>query len=184
MIIESRWIRDLLNTSISSKKVASPYADGSWEPPKSYRFSMNPLPGLVILLLGTMMSGHHQASMLSTMIHKQWGSMFVGFALARAVTYILLYISPPTSFLPSRPPSEIISAFCLIAGGITFIESNKDSVAALESYDLDAMFTFTVTIGFTALIMAWATVLVAVKGWAVRKEGVVSFAKHSAGALA
>ena len=75
------------------------------------------------MLLGTMMSGHHQVSMLSTMIHKQWGTMFVGFALARAVTYILLYISPPTSFLPSRPPSEIISAFCLIAGGITVIES-------------------------------------------------------------
>jgi len=45
------------------------------------------------------------------------------------------------------------------------------------------MFTFTVTIGFTALIMAWATVLVAIKGWAVRKESTNSFSKHSAGAL-
>lgn len=123
MIVESRWMRDLLNISISSSRAASHHADELWEPPKTYRFSMNPLPGLVILLLGTMMSGHHQVSMLSTMIHKQWGTMFVGFALARAVTYILLYISPPTSFLPSRPPSEIISAFCLIAGGITFVES-------------------------------------------------------------
>jgi hypothetical protein len=61
---------------------------------------------------------------------------------------------------------------------------NKDTIAALESYELDAMFTFTVTIGFTALIMAWTTVLVAIKGWAVRNESTNSFAKRSAGALA
>lgn len=145
---------------------------------------MNPVPGLIILLLGVMMSSHHQESMLSTMIHKQWGTMFVGFAFSRAVTYILQYISPPTSYLPSRPPSEIITAFCLIAGGLTFMESNKDTVAALESYGLDAMFTFVVTIGCTALLMAWTTVLIAIKGWAVRHENTSKFVKHSAGALA
>ena len=145
---------------------------------------MNPMPAVIILLLGKMMSSHHQASMLSTMIHSQWGGMFMGFALARALTYITLYISPPTSYLPSRPPTEIVTAFCLIAGGLTFMVSNKDTVAALESYDLDAMFTFTVTMGFTALLMAWTTVLIAIKGWAVRKRNTSQFAKSNAGVLA
>lgn len=187
MLVESRKLRDLLNTSVV---LAQPhgagvrYAEEPWEQPPQYRFSMNPMPALVILLLGKMMSAHHQASMLSTMIHTQWGSMFMGFALARALTYVTLYIRPPTSYLPSRPPTEIVSAFCLVAGGITFILSNKDTVAAMESYGLDAMFSFTVTMGFTALIMAWTTILVALKGWAVRKESATRFAKHKAGVLA
>jgi hypothetical protein len=49
--------------------------------------------------------------------------LLVGFSLARAVTYITLYISPPTSLYPSRPPSELISAFCLISGGLIFMAS-------------------------------------------------------------
>lgn len=104
------------------------------------------------------------------MIHSQWGSMFMMFAFARALTYITLYISPPTSYLPSRPPTEIITSFCLIAGGITFMVSNKDTVDALEAYKLDAMFTFTVTMGFVAVLMAWTVVLVALKGVATRRR--------------
>lgn len=37
-------------------------------------------------------------------------------------------------------------------------------------YNLDAMFFYTVTMGFVGLIMAWIVVLLALKGWAVRKE--------------
>lgn len=37
-------------------------------------------------------------------------------------------------------------------------------------YDLDAMFFYTVTMGFVGLLMAWVVVLLALKGWAVRKE--------------
>jgi hypothetical protein len=184
MIVESRRMRKLLNSSVLMAQPASHSNDDSWTPPRQYNFSMNPMPGLVILLLGKMMSSHHQASMLSTMIHSQWGGMFMGFAMARAVTYITMYISPPTSFLPSRPPSELVTAFCLIAGGITFMVSNKDTVAALESYNLDAMFTFTVTIGLVALIMAWTTVLIAIKGWAARKESTSLSEKSNAGVLA
>jgi hypothetical protein len=184
MIIESRKMRDLLNSSVLVAQPPSQYSEEAWRAPRQYAFPMNPVPGLVILLLGKMMSSHHQASMLSTMIHTQWGSMFMGFALARALTYITLYIRPPTSYLPSRPPTEILTAFCLIAGGITFMVSNKDTVAALESYDLDAMFTFTCTMGLTALLMAWTTVLVAIKGWAARNESTSIFTKRSAGVLA
>ncbi|KAF2685518.1 hypothetical protein K458DRAFT_387482 [Lentithecium fluviatile CBS 122367] len=185
MIVESSKMRELLNTAVlAAQPPTTQFDDEIWKQPRQYRFSMNPLPGLVILLLGKMMSSHHQTSVLSTMIHTQWGTMFMGFALARALTYITLYIRPPTSYLPSRPPTEVITSFCLIAGGITFMVSNKDTVAALESYNLDAMFTFTVTMGLVALLMSWTVVVVTVKGWAVRKERASRFAKSSAGVLA
>ena len=171
MLVESRRIRECLNASILSSNTTHgppPFSD-LMNPPKTYAVSLNPLPGLVILLLGLMMSSHHQSSMIATMIHKQWGMLFVGFALARAVTYILMFISPPSSYLPSRPPSELISSFCLISGGLIFIASNKDTVAAMENYGLHAMFPFTVTMGLTAFLMAWVIIVLAVKGWAVRR---------------
>lgn len=183
MIVESSRMRELLNSAVLSAQ-SHPQHDEAWQPPRQYRFSMNPIPGLIILLLGKMMSSHHQDSMLSTMIHAQWGALFMLFALCRALTYITLYIRPPVSYLPSRPPTEVISAFCLIAGGVTFMVSNKDTIAALESYQLDAMFTFTVTMGFVALLMAWTVVVVAIKGWATRRESVAPFAGQSVGVLA
>jgi hypothetical protein len=134
MLVESWAIRDLLNAPITqgaSRNNASLYAgehEGAdlWRLPKSYMFSMNPIPALIVLLLGLMMSSHHQASMVSTMVHKQWGTLLVGAAFARALTYIIFYLSPPVSILPSRPPSELITAFCLIAGGLIFMASVSD----------------------------------------------------------
>lgn len=171
MLVESEWVRDLLNTTI----LTSPAAHSSKElinPPRTYPFSMNPFPGLVILLLGLIMSSHHQASVNSTMVHKQWGTLFVGFAVARAVTYILAYLSPPSSYLPSRPPSEIIASFCLISGGLIFMGSNKDTVAAMDHYGLHATIAFTVTMGFTSFLMAWVIIVLAIKGWATRRRNV------------
>ena len=177
MLIESRKVRNLLNASVtrwSANQNHHAIADQQI-PPKTYSFSMNPFPGLIIMLLGLMMGSHHQHSMVSTMVHKQWGTLFVGFAMARAVTYILTYISPPSSYLPSRPPSELVTSFCLISGGLIFIASNKDTVAAMERYDLNAMFIFTVTMGWTAFLMAWQIIVLAIKGWAVRKRQSASY---------
>jgi hypothetical protein len=124
MLVESSTVRELLSTYIVDARDAAAAAhlqttsrsdnEATWDSPKSWRVPLNPVPALVILLLGLMMSGHHQQSMLSTMIHKQWGTLFVGFALARGVTYILLFLSPPTSHLPSRPPSEVIRPSALL----------------------------------------------------------------------
>lgn len=47
--------------------------------------------------------------------------------------------------------------------------SNKDTVHEMERYGLDAMFTFTLTMGLTGVLMAWTIVLFGVRGWAVRK---------------
>jgi Protein of unknown function (Ytp1) len=131
---------------------------------------MNPLPALVILLLGVMMSSHHQDSMVSTAVHKQWGTLLVGFALARAVTYVLFFISPPTSHFPSRPPSELVAAFCLISGGLIFMASTKGVIRVMEEHHLMAMFVFTVCMGLTAFLMAYEMVVLAIKGWAIRRE--------------
>jgi hypothetical protein len=172
MLIESSRVRDLLNTI---QKPVQPYsyhpeAQSALEPPKSYRFSMNPLPALIVLLLGMMMSSHHQESMVSTMIHKQWGTLLVGAAFARALTYVIFYLAPPASMLPGRPPSELITAFCLMAGGFIFMASAKDTVSSMEQYDIDAMFVFTIAMGLITFLMAWVIVVIAIKGWAVRKE--------------
>lgn len=132
MLIESTTIRNLLNintSKASSNRGAhipatnSEDEESSWQPPLSYKVSMNPIPALMVLLLGIMMSSHHQSSMVSTMIHKQWGTLLMGASFARGLTYIIFYLSPPTSFLPSRPPSELITAFCLMAGGLVFMAS-------------------------------------------------------------
>ncbi|KAK0101534.1 hypothetical protein ONS95_006700 [Cadophora gregata] len=173
MIIESKKVRDLLNTTKQSTMAHFPYHAGeseAIEEPRSYRFSMNPLPALVTFLLGMMMSSHHQESMFSTMLHKQWGTLLMGAAFTRGATYILYYSSPPTSILPGRPPTELITAFCLMAGGMIFMASARDTVMAMENRGLDAMFIFTISMGVITFLVAWIIVVIAIKGWAVRKE--------------
>lgn len=140
------------------------------KPSNTRSFSLNPMPALTILFLGMMMSGHHQSSMVSTMLHAQWGMLFTGFAMARSVTYIMLYLKPPTSHHPSRPPSEIVAAFCLTAGGILFMNSARDVVVTIESNGLDAMTIFTLTIGLTGVILAWELVCYTIKVWTDRSE--------------
>nr|POE48787.1 putative membrane protein c3b8.06 [Quercus suber] len=195
MLIESRTIRELLNTTVVVQKgktqqaevTSSSSAHGTtagpatlnnspvdhpetWQEPLSATLSLNPMPALVILLLGIMMSSHHQQSMVSTMMHAQWGTLFFAFALARGATYVIMYLSPPRSHFPSRPPTELVAAFCLTAGGLMFMMSAHDMVWAIESNGLDAMTIFTVTTGLTGMLMAWVVVVFAVKGWAVRNE--------------
>ncbi|KAL5334742.1 hypothetical protein BJX70DRAFT_349009 [Aspergillus crustosus] len=173
MLFESKRVKRWLNTTIlraPSHLEARETAQPAWHAPDTSEVSLNPMPALVILLLGMMMGSHHQTSMVSTMVHKQWGNMLVGFALARAATYVLLYLKPPTSYLPSRPPTEIIASFCLISGGLIFMLSTRSVIEAIEFYELDAMFTFTVAMGFTAFIMACEIIFIAIKAWAVKRQ--------------
>lgn len=118
MLVESKRVRDWFNRNIlgSTRSYRS-------EEDESSNVSFNPMPALIIFLLGIMMGGHKQKQMVSTMVHKQWGSLLAGAAMARGVTYVLTYLKPPTSCLPSRPPSELVGAFCLISGGLIFMFS-------------------------------------------------------------
>ncbi|GIJ92226.1 hypothetical protein Asppvi_011203 [Aspergillus pseudoviridinutans] len=173
MLFESKRVKGWLNSTVLQSPAHAGVhgsADPAWQTPDTQGVSLNPMPALVILLLGMMMGSHHQTSMISTMVHKQWGNLLVGFALARGMTYVLLYLKPPTSYLPSRPPTEIVASFCLIAGGLIFMLSTRNVVDSMEYYDLDAMFTFTVGMGVTAFIMACEILAIALKAWAVKKE--------------
>ncbi|KAI7281106.1 hypothetical protein KC345_g4342 [Hortaea werneckii] len=134
------------------------------------RIPLNPMPALTIMLLGSMMGAHHQASEVSTKLHAQWGNLFTAFALARGVTYITLYLKPPTSRLPARPPTEIITSFCLCAGGVVFMTSASEVVETIEANGLDASAVSMACMGLASVILAWEIVLWGIKGWAARKE--------------
>jgi hypothetical protein len=47
---------------------------------------------------------------------------------------------------------------------------SADTIAGMVHYNLDAMFMYTVTLGCTGVVMAWVIIVLAIKGWAVRKE--------------
>jgi hypothetical protein len=171
MLVESKTVRRWLNTSVDMMPVR--HLEKGEEirlEPKSYSFSCNPVPALVIMLLGIMMSSHHQDSVVSTKVHGQWGTLLSGFAVARILTYLFLYLSPPSSLYPARPPTELLSAFCLISGGLVFMCSTRDVIRWMEDHHLMAMFVFTVVMGFTAFTMAWSVLVLSLKGWAIRRE--------------
>ena len=69
------------------------------------------------------MSSHTQESMISGMVHKQWGTLLTGASVARALTYVLMYLRPPRDVMPSRPPTELLAAFGLVSGGVVFMAS-------------------------------------------------------------
>ena len=92
-------------------------------PPPQQGFSYNPFPGLIVFMTGIMMSMHHQESRLSTLVHKQWGYLLAAFSIFRLITYFLIYVNPPTSYIPSRPITELLTSFCLICGGLIFMVS-------------------------------------------------------------
>ncbi|CBF75551.1 hypothetical protein AN3714.2 [Aspergillus nidulans FGSC A4] len=172
MLFESKRVRNWLNSTVlrAPSRLEAHETANAWNAPDTQEVSLNPMPALIILLLGMMMGGHHQTSMVSSMVHKSWGNMLIGFALARGVTYVLMYLKPPTSYLPSRPPTEIVASFCLISGGLIFMLSTRNVVEALEYYELDAMFATSIALGLTAFIMAWEIVLIAIKAWALKRQ--------------
>ena len=48
--------------------------------------------------------------------------------------------------------------------------STRDVIHYMEEYNLMAMFVFTVMMGFTAFLMAYTIFVLALKGWATRRE--------------
>lgn len=183
MLVESSIVRKCLNTVVDNMpartEVPTSEALELRNAPKQYRTSLNPMPALIILLLGVMMSSHHQDSMVSTLVHAQWGTLLVGFAAARICTYLIHYVSPPKSIYPSRPPTELVASFCLISGGIIFMASARDIIVYMENTGLMAMFVFTVTMGFTAFVMSYEVFVLSLKGWAMRREQKASVAQES-----
>ncbi|KAF8459502.1 hypothetical protein BGX38DRAFT_1149149 [Terfezia claveryi] len=170
VLLESKVVRDLLYRSPQDDEGHSHYVQPLHElftghrTPRETKVTYNILPALVLFLLGKSMTWHHQSSSLSVALHTQWGQLLSYAGVARVATYILLYISPPRSTAPSRPPTEVVASFCLMAGGLIFMLSNKDSIAGFEKYEYEGPFIFTLISALTAFLMGWITVFMAIKG--------------------
>jgi hypothetical protein len=188
MLVESSSLKGLMDTTptlhredqqelqrMSSSTAGYPVADPMVEYKIAYDFSSNPVPGIVLMITGLMMSRHEENDAAGAAMHTYWGLLFVGFALARAVTYITIFLKPPSSHFPSRPPSELVAAYCLSFGGLLLMASTSDVVAGIVSIGLDTITVFTAVAGIAGIVLAWEMVCFAIKGWATRAESVSGF---------
>jgi hypothetical protein len=132
-------------------------------------YSPNPFPVFTIFWTGILMSQHKQASETSTVIHEQWGYLLSYGSFFRLMTFILLMLVPNKNLAPSRPFTELITSFCLLAGGAIFMQSTDQVVEALEYRGLTSMFTLNVNVGCIALLMGWEMVLLIWKDRLQRK---------------
>ena len=122
MLLESTYIIRWIDNAIL-QTLAPCSLDETWQPSNSQCVSLNPIPALIIFVFGLIKGPQYQDCENPTLLHNRWDTMLVGFALARGMTYLLLFIKPTTSYLPARPPTEIIAAFFLISGGVSFMLS-------------------------------------------------------------
>ncbi|CCD26612.1 Tvs1p NDAI_0I00430 [Naumovozyma dairenensis CBS 421] len=133
-------------------------------------FSPNPFPTLTIFWTGILMSQHAQISMTSTIIHTQWGYLLSYGSIFRLFTFLILYFNPTKLTSLSYPFTELITSFCLICGGIVFMESTDQVVEAFEYRGLTPMFTFNLSVGVTTLIMAWVMLVSMWQNWLSKEK--------------
>lgn len=163
----SSWRRSLFekNASAEMNKLAD---NGFSNKLVSPGFSPNPFPVFTIFWTGVLMSKHAQPSALSTEIHVQWGSLLTYGSFFRIITFFIMSYYPNAArdiFKPAKPLTELITSFCLICGGMVFMESTDQVIEALAYRGLTPMFTINVSVGIVSLIMAWIMTLCAVKDW-------------------
>ncbi|CAI4056779.1 Tvs1p SKDI_03G1230 [Saccharomyces kudriavzevii IFO 1802] len=122
-------------------------------------YSPNPFPAFTIFWTGILMSQHAQTSQFSTTIHTQWGYLLSYGSFFRLLTFLILFLVPNTNCTPSKPFTELITSFCLLCGGLVFMESTDQSIEAMEYRGFTPMFTFNLSVGFVSLLMAWEMLL-------------------------
>ncbi|PKI83532.1 hypothetical protein MVES1_002810 [Malassezia vespertilionis] len=185
MGMESVRVRTLLSRAIvRTHPSALPAQDGdelrAQTPPPSYVASFNPFPALVIGVTGVAMAAHHQDYVYEVQVHMLWGEMLAAFGLLRCLTYFILWLRPPTSVLPSRPPTEALGSFALCCGGLLFILSNEEvSFAAMRADYGDFMAMLNLAVAVVALVFFWIFIVMVVKAWAHAHE----FTSTKSGAL-
>ena len=130
-------------------------------------FTPNPFPVFTIFWTGLLMSKHAQASQLSTDVHVQWGSLLTYGSFFRILTFLLMTFHPIKNnlFKPTKPLTELITSFCLLCGGMVFMESTDQVIEALAYRGLTPMFTINVSVGIISLIMAWIMIIFSVKDY-------------------
>ncbi|KIJ56922.1 hypothetical protein M422DRAFT_88038, partial [Sphaerobolus stellatus SS14] len=162
MALESKTVRKWL----SARATSVVKSDENVTPPPSYSGSFNPFPALVIGVTGAAMSAHHQTYQFQVQVHALWGFFLSGFAILRCMTYFFLWLRPPHSVLPSRPPTEAMASFFLACGGLVFILSTEQiTFAAMRRGMDDIMFIFNFAVAVTCLAFCWMLLVVGFKGW-------------------
>ena len=171
MGIESKRIRRWLSAPASAIAASVDAATAQSRkltatPPIQYIASFNPFPALVIGVTGAAMSAHAQVYLFQVQIHALWGFLLAAFAVLRCLTYFFVWLGPPQSILPSRPPTEALAAFCLAAGGLMFQFSTEElTLAAMRRGRDDQMMFLNVVVAFTCFAFCWALCIVTFKGW-------------------
>ena len=103
------------------------------------------------------MAAHHQDYVYEVQIHILWGEMLAAFAFFRWLTYFFMWLRPPVSTLPSRPPTEALASFALCCGGLLFMLSNEEvSFAAMRADYADVMAVLNLAISLIGLVFFWA----------------------------
>ncbi|KAI9473818.1 MAG: hypothetical protein EXX96DRAFT_579473 [Benjaminiella poitrasii] len=161
ILVESRSLRRLLERTILTNTNTRA---------GSRNYSLNPFPALTVLMTGISMGNHHQDTAYSTNIHYMWGFLLASAACCRFVTYLSLYRNVPTDAQPSRPPSELLGTFLLIAGSLLFVTSNSGTLLWLRRNNVDTMFLMNVCVALTSITLCYVATLQIIKAWAERRE--------------
>jgi hypothetical protein len=122
-------------------------------------------------------------TMSQVQIHALWGYFLLAFSILRWLTYFFVWLGPPHSILPSRPPTEALGSFFLACGGLTFIFSTEEvTFAAMRRgrngelwhfvryctmliHCLDVMLFMNLSVALTCFAFCWTFCVVAFKGW-------------------
>lgn len=166
MGIESKRIRRLLASGATAAMPPSVRNSEAVAEPPTYIASFNPFPALCIGITGAAMSAHFQTYLFQVQIHMLWGYLLSAFAVLRCLTYFFLWLGPPRSILPSRPPTEALASFFLACGGLVFMFSTEElTIAAMRQGHDDMMMFLNVAVALTCLAFCWTLGVVTFKGW-------------------
>ncbi|KAF5393753.1 hypothetical protein D9757_000156 [Collybiopsis confluens] len=166
MAIESKTVRKwLASSTISALSPSQQNQEVVAEPP-TYIASFNPFPALVIGVTGAAMAAHAQTYLFQVQIHQLWGNLLVAWSVLRCLTYFFLWLGPPRSMLPSRPPTEALGSFFLACGGLSFMFSTEElTIAAMRRGRDDVMMFLNVAVAITCLCFSWTIAVVGFKGY-------------------
>ena len=162
-----RWLAagSLVSQYRYNEKRSTRGQDSVAEPP-SYGASFNPFPAVCIGITGIAMAAHFQPYVFQVQIHSLWGNLLAAFAVMRCLTYFFLWLGPPRSTLPGRPPTEALAGFFLACGGLVFMFSTSDlTVAAMRQGRDDIMMVACLAVAVTCFALTWVMAVVSFKGW-------------------
>ncbi|TFK43381.1 hypothetical protein BDQ12DRAFT_674879 [Crucibulum laeve] len=167
MGIESKRVRKwLASSTFASLSSPSEIPQDAVAEPPSYWASFNPFPALVMGVTGAAMAAHAQTYLFQVQIHSLWGNLLVAFSVLRCMTYFFLWLGPPQSILPSRPPTEALGSFFLACGGLVFMFSTEEvTIAAMRRGRDDVMMFLNVAVAITCFAFCWTLCVVGFKGW-------------------